>query len=1314
MSKLSPILLILIIGVMISNVSAVSYPYYEGFTSTTYMDAESTTADWGSNVNGVATPGLGPRMIQFTEAGGSRANAVTEAVATNGRYVFCAASNVGAAGGGLYVFDGEDYSQVGSYVNNENEGGVAVSSEYAYLVDDDGEIEEVDIGDLSTMTGGTYSVGAGVNLVDAAYANGYLYVAAGNNGFYSVKVADGIGSATHTSNSTYAGGSADARGVAIWGRYLLVADDNGLYVFSLANPVTPEASGNITSIGDCYDIDTDGYYAYVASGNRINIIDLADPSSPSLEAWKPSLGTCTAIAFNSGYTVGCNGVDGVKVFNFRNYVNYKYNGKIVFSQPGASAVDAVTIGKQTVVATGDAGGVVFLSNAHVFSPAVDWEDEISLASYGTGEAADVIVNGRYAYASVQTYGLVTIDLTTMAVTNTDALASSNALGMALEGDILLIAGGADGLYFFDVTSPENPAIDGAVVSIGGGVVYDVTSDGKYAYLGMGGAFKGIARVDLFTKAYSRISTSFDVFSVDLSGNILVAACRDSGLGVIDITEFDEASPTINYYTHTSGRCWGGFVDNDYAYVAYGDGGLRIVDVSDPSSPSAVGGLDRADVGIILGVCRLDSLIVLVRDETEPLVFVDITSPASPSVVSTSLLPVGTTLPEAIIQWRDYIMIADFFGGIKTWEIYTQKNTLKNSQLMSTEINQDGSRAIVNDLKYFMWKSYEYFPHSSREGETDDGDTVTFWMAFDDGTDYDEIKIFHDGVAGTTEYKYPQPLPWGGDTAWEYIGYLPNSVNDLRWKGIIQEGHEGWTLDGTWHACSILVRFTTDDPPAARRRVSTRIDVDFGGEIIELEIGLDSAATDRYDPAFDELYYPTGPGPHAYFSIDDPDMPEGAGLSSCWVSTKSVGRPIRLVLSDPAILSWTAPPELDPGVLVINDVDMAEESSVSLSDGQHRVIPGAGAAVYFKTHLDRGWNLVAPMAYPLANSIVDVFGVPIDNIWSYNDALGGYYNPTTPADGQGYFILSTSEIDQSFYGVIDEWTRTLLHPGWNLIGGPTNGPVHVSDLVTEPDSLVWPGPFYTYADGDYEVTEWLRPGVGHWVYSTGAGVLYAESDDMLDKQLLLAKPDHSTIVSLSSGSNLTTLTLGVDSRSDEVIFDRLLVPPMPGKRNIGGLISAGAPTYLSTSVMQGRLAEWDLMIFENCRISSDSNLRLIRDGEEFFVDIDGLDITAGRYKVLLESAPIPRDFLLAVSPNPFNSVTKITTYIPRSGNLNVSVYDLNGRKVSRIIDGEVSSGRHTYCWNALSFEGKALPSGIYFAKLSLDGNVVLAKKLVLLK
>jgi hypothetical protein len=49
---------------------------------------------------------------------------------------------------------------------------------------------------------------------------------------------------------------------------------------------------------------------------------------------------------------------------------------------------------------------------------------------------------------------------------------------------------------------------------------------------------------------------------------------------------------------------------------------------------------------------------------------------------------------------------------------------------------------------------------------------------------------------------------------------------------------------------------------------------------------------------------------------------------------------------------------------------------------------------------------------------------------------------------------------------------------------------------------------------------------------------------------------------------------------------------------------------------------------------------------------------------------------------------------------LAVYDLLGREVARLVDGEAAAGRHL-----VPFDGHALASGVYVCRLEHDGRVL---------
>jgi hypothetical protein len=78
------------------------------------------------------------------------------------------------------------------------------------------------------------------------------------------------------------------------------------------------------------------------------------------------------------------------------------------------------------------------------------------------------------------------------------------------------------------------------------------------------------------------------------------------------------------------------------------------------------------------------------------------------------------------------------------------------------------------------------------------------------------------------------------------------------------------------------------------------------------------------------------------------------------------------------------------------------------------------------------------------------------------------------------------------------------------------------------------------------------------------------------------------------------------------------------------------------------------------------------------------------------------------PNPFNPVTTIGYELSEPTNVTLEVYDLLGRRIAQLFDGDMPIGRHEVKFNA-----SQLSSGFYFYKLSTD-NATLSRQMMLIK
>ncbi len=79
------------------------------------------------------------------------------------------------------------------------------------------------------------------------------------------------------------------------------------------------------------------------------------------------------------------------------------------------------------------------------------------------------------------------------------------------------------------------------------------------------------------------------------------------------------------------------------------------------------------------------------------------------------------------------------------------------------------------------------------------------------------------------------------------------------------------------------------------------------------------------------------------------------------------------------------------------------------------------------------------------------------------------------------------------------------------------------------------------------------------------------------------------------------------------------------------------------------------------------------------------------------------------PNPFNPKTSIKYQIPKSGQVNLTVYNLLGQKVATLVNKKQSAGSYKVEWDASGFA-----SGIYLYKLDTAQDFSKTKKLIVLK
>jgi flagellar hook assembly protein FlgD len=88
-------------------------------------------------------------------------------------------------------------------------------------------------------------------------------------------------------------------------------------------------------------------------------------------------------------------------------------------------------------------------------------------------------------------------------------------------------------------------------------------------------------------------------------------------------------------------------------------------------------------------------------------------------------------------------------------------------------------------------------------------------------------------------------------------------------------------------------------------------------------------------------------------------------------------------------------------------------------------------------------------------------------------------------------------------------------------------------------------------------------------------------------------------------------------------------------------------------------------------------------------------------------------LYPATPNPFNPNTAIKFEVGTAGRVKLDVYDVQGRRVAGLYEGNLEAGPHVMVWNGRGLSGDVLPTGVYVARLAASGETH-SQRLVLLK
>ena len=87
-------------------------------------------------------------------------------------------------------------------------------------------------------------------------------------------------------------------------------------------------------------------------------------------------------------------------------------------------------------------------------------------------------------------------------------------------------------------------------------------------------------------------------------------------------------------------------------------------------------------------------------------------------------------------------------------------------------------------------------------------------------------------------------------------------------------------------------------------------------------------------------------------------------------------------------------------------------------------------------------------------------------------------------------------------------------------------------------------------------------------------------------------------------------------------------------------------------------------------------------------------------------------VLSATPNPFTEETVLKYYLSAEARVRAHIYDRTGRLVRALAEQQQSDGVQQIRWDGRTDDGKRLPAGVYFCRLSTDGYSETPVRLIL--
>ena len=395
----------------------------------------------------------------------------------------------------------------------------------------------------------------------------------------------------------------------------------------------------------------------------------------------------------------------------------------------------------------------------------------------------------------------------------------------------------------------------------------------------------------------------------------------------------------------------------------------------------------------------------------------------------------------------------------------------------------------------------------------------------------------------------------------------------------------------------------------------------------------------------------------------------------------------------------------------------------LSDSEQvaiRVLDPASSTLVVST-VEAGWNLLSVPVIPNDFAATTVFPQASSSAYGY---MGSYVVEPILRNGPGYWLKFQNAQNLTLVGGTIDRETVAVRANWNLIGSLSHE--FSVGFVTPISPVVISSNVFGY-DGTsgYSIADSIKAGRGYWLKVNQAGsiVLSASPSTTQSTRNSTTSSQPATMdesmgtLSFEDRAGRTRILYIFSTASSPHEIKSFQLPPRPPAGSFDVRFSKTQTSMgLFDTLAMGQVYPidisndgQDLTLRWNVGDSRLSIRLSMESGSElsnYVLSGQGSSILpahAGVTQAILsvskngmENELLPRAIALNQNyPNPFNPSTTIAYDLPARAHVHLVVYDLLGKQVAELVNGEQPPGHHGVQWNA-----ETASSGVYYYRFDV--------------